>query len=119
MLRIEADEITFLVESTHKLYKGQILKDDRGYFIGCVRENVDGVFYSGHNDDFLIAAGFNTKAKQRDLYENVLGYWDDGSDSKGWWPWCRTKENLVRILYIIDAKNRIKDTIFVDISVII
>ena len=117
MLRIEADKITFLVENTHKLYKGQILKDDRGYFIGCVKENVDGVFYSGHNDDFLIAAGFNTKAKQKDLYESVLGYWIDGSESKGWWPWCRTKENLFRILYAIDEKR--KDAEFVDISVII
>lgn len=118
MLRIEEDRVTFLVESTQRLYKGEIIKDDRGYFIGCVREDIGGEYYFRYNDDFLIAAGFNTKAKQKDLYENVLGYWDDGSDSRGWWPWCRTKENLYRILYLIDEKNR-KDTIFVDISVII
>lgn len=119
MLIIDEDRITFHIEKTHQTFKARIFKDysRECYFVGCVRENVDGVFYFGHNDDFLIAAGFDTKAKQRSLYESVLGYWIDGSESKGLWPWCRTKENLFRILYAIDEKR--KDAEFVDISVII
>ena len=115
MLRIEADEITFHIEKTHQTFKARILKDDSRecYFVGYV----NGMSLFRYNDDFLIAAGFNTKAKQKDLYENVLGYWNDGSDSRGLWPWCRTKENLFRILYTIDEKR--KDTEFIDISVII
>ena len=118
MLIIEEDRITFHIEKTHQTFKARILKDDREYyFVSCVIESVNGRSLPKCNDDFLIAAGFDTKAKQKDLYESVLGYWIDGSESIGWWPWCRTKENLVKILYSIDEKR--KDAEFVDISVII
>lgn len=113
----EEDRITFLIENTQRLFKGQIFKDSDGYYISSVTEKINGLFYHRDNDYFLIAAGFNAKIKQRNLYDSVLGYWIDGSDFTGIWPWCKTKEQLFRILYAIDTES--KDAIFIDINMLL
>lgn len=117
MLIIDEDRVTFYIENTRQIYKGEIIFNLlQGYFIGRVRALINGHFTPRDNDTFLVDSGFN-KREQQKLYEEEFGYWEPGSGNRGWWPWCRTRENLIRILHILDEKT--KDTEFIDISVII
>ena len=117
MLVIQNNKVTVHIPSKQKTYKAEIFHDSRGWFLSTVSVSIEGShsFMAGSmdNDAILREFGFNKEA-QKKLYEEVLGYWNLDTLFQGWWPWCRTRKDLITILNVV--ANPMHDPNFIDIS---
>lgn len=118
MLVIENNKVEVHLASKNRTYTAQISHDVRGWFLCCVKVHFENRGYSGYvdNDAILKEFGFDKKA-QKKLYKEVLGYWNLTEPFQSWWPWCRTRNDLITILNVV--VNPIHDPNFIDISYIV
>ena len=112
MLKINDGFITLSKGDTGELITGHILRlSSTEWFVGRVYS--DGRFMD--NNYVLRAYGFSNYQKQKQLFLRKLGYWKMIYPIHGAFPFCHTKEDVVKILRELD-KNDEKDNDFINIS---
>ena len=77
------------------------------YFLGEKTNTI----YPTKNDRILQVFGYNTFQKQKELYQKVLGYFISEDMLPGYWPWCKSKEDILKILRYLNLDT----TVFIDL----
>lgn len=81
---IDGDNVRFHIDD--KIYNGTIISSSRhGWFVA---------FSIGNSILFRIL-----RLDKEEVYLKVLGYYPYSGD----WPYCKTREDLIKILYYLDS----------------
>lgn len=77
-----------------------------GKYTGKIGRDGDGFYFQddlGYNDQSLYDAGFKDVLDREILFEKILGYYPKPG---GIWPWCKTKEDVIKILRYLTREDR-------------
>ena len=92
MLKIVGDRVFF--KTKFGKYTGEIRRSGNEFYF---EDN------SGRNCQSLYDAGFKNPFARETLFEKILGYYPEAG---GDWPWCKTKEDVIKILKYLTREDR-------------
>lgn len=92
MLQIVGDRVFF--QTKFGRYTGRIDYASEGFYF---KDD------SGCNYQSLCDAGFKSCSARETLFEKILGYYPE---TGGIWPWCKTKEDVIKILRYLTREDR-------------
>ena len=58
--------------------------------------------YDVNNGVFFQIAGFKTLEEQFKIFKQIVGYTPAGYMANGFFPWCKTAEDVIKVLLYLD-----------------
>lgn len=78
-----------------------------GKYSGEIMYKMDGFYFQSNdlkpNDQSLCDANFKSTEAKEALFKKILGY---RPKIGGIWPWCRTREDVIKVLIYLTKEDR-------------